>query len=249
VRLGSGRKEASEKNDKRFGPRPSEVIGHLRSRPLKLLRFICRVRLHDVRAQPTSGSIWIGCASCSCPRKPSRKSSIPLLLLVPAPTTRTSPRGNSRTFVRSGLCPTWELYCHFDYILSTSDACVGHDLHVFPSEFGASPTLVIFAALMKPLSRGWLPLSSSDPAVPPLIDSGYFTDPGDMPRTVHAMRVAEQLAKATLLSDIAVRQLFACLQTTDSPPELKLRCALKSVRIFSMWVLVAGGQPPRPLQR
>jgi hypothetical protein len=120
---------------------------------------------------------------------------------------------------------------------------------ISPSEFGASPTLVIFAALMKPLSREWLPLSSSDPAVPPLIDSGYFTDPGDMPRTVHAMRVAEQLAKATLLSDIAVRQLFPCLQTTDSPTELKLRCALKSVRIFSMWVLVAGGQPPRPLQR
>jgi choline dehydrogenase len=109
--------------------------------------------------------------------------------------------------------------------LKSSDACVGHDLQIFPwtnspVEPGASPTLAIFAALMKPLSRGWLRLRSSDPAVAPVIDSGYFTDPGDMPRTMHAVRIAEQLAKTTPLSDIALRQLFPSLETTDSPTEL-----------------------------
>jgi len=64
---------------------------------------------------------------------------------------------------------------------------VGHDLQIFPwtippAEPGENPIFEIYVALMKPDSRGWLRLVSSDPAAAPVMELGYFTDPGDMPR-------------------------------------------------------------------
>jgi choline dehydrogenase len=109
--------------------------------------------------------------------------------------------------------------------LKSSDSRVGYDLHIFPwtiapAESGASPTFSIYAALIKPLSHGRLRLSSNDPAVAPVIDSGYFTNLGDMPRMIHVVRVAEQLARTPPLSNIALHQIFPSPQTTGTSTEL-----------------------------
>jgi choline dehydrogenase len=74
---------------------------------------------------------------------------------------------------------------------------------------------------MKPDSRGWLRLGSSDPADPPVMDLGYFTDPGDMPRMIHAMRAARRLSRTLPLSDVARQELFPGPQTTDADADLE----------------------------
>ncbi len=110
--------------------------------------------------------------------------------------------------------------------LRSSDGSAGADLQIFPwtissAEPGASPIFEIFVALMKPLSRGSLHLSSSDPAAAPVIDLGFFTDPGDMPRIVQAVRAARRLAKTTPLSDVALQELFPGPQVTDASAGLE----------------------------
>jgi len=49
-------------------------------------------------------------------------------------------------------------------------------------------------SILKPKSHGRLRPHSTDPAVSPLINPGYFNHPNDMPRMLEAVRVARRLA-------------------------------------------------------
>mgnify|MGYP001770945001 CR=1 FL=1 len=107
----------------------------------------------------------------------------------------------------------------------SSTTAQGHDLQILPrsiiGEGSVSARFVLFASVLKPLSRGRLRLRSPNPAAPPLIDLGYFTNPGDMPRMVEAVRVARRLAQTAPLSSWVIEETYPGSQITDSQNELE----------------------------
>ena len=104
----------------------------------------------------------------------------------------------------------------------SSEAVAGYDLHILTRAITPNDSIfVIMAGLVKPYSRGSVCLRSSDPNATPIIDNGYFTHPDDMLRFIHAVRVAEQLAKTLPLSEIALQQLFPNPETSKTSSELE----------------------------
>jgi choline dehydrogenase len=79
-------------------------------------------------------------------------------------------------FVRSRLAgPVPDIQLHalpWSYPFPNQDAPTRHVVD-------KRPALTIFSTLIYPKSRGTLRLASADPAVPPLIDPGYLTEPDD----------------------------------------------------------------------
>jgi choline dehydrogenase len=106
--------------------------------------------------------------------------------------------------------------------LRSSEAVAGYDLHIVSGLISPDNDYSIFAALMKPASRGSVRLRSGDPDAAPIIDNGYFTHPDDMPRFIHAVRVVEQLAKIPPLSEIVHQQLFPNPATSKTSSELEV---------------------------
>jgi choline dehydrogenase len=131
-------------------------------------------------------------------------------------------------FVAPGPAPSEERPgCQAVLTLKSSPELAGHDLHVFPwtipagAAAGGDPNVMtIHAALMKPRSLGSLRLRSAEPGVAPVIDPGYFTDPQDMPRMIHALRVARRLARTAPLSSLLTQELSPGPSTGDGEGEL-----------------------------
>lgn len=69
----------------------------------------------------------------------------------------------------------------------------------------------------RPLSRGKLSLTSSDPSTPPLIDFRYFTDPlgQDAALLVRGMRLAREIAKTPPFSEHIGEEIFPGLHVTS----------------------------------
>jgi choline dehydrogenase len=67
--------------------------------------------------------------------------------------------------------------------------------------------MTIHVSLMKPRSRGRLQIRAADPTVPPVIETGFFTHPDDMPRMLVAVHAARALAQTAPLSDVALKEL------------------------------------------
>lgn len=116
--------------------------------------------------------------------------------------------------------------CQTMLTLRSGGGGTGHDLQIFPWTTpppgpGEDPVFEIYVALVKPHSRGYLRLRSADPAVAPAVNLGFFTDPGDMPRVIHAVRVARRLAGTKALSGIALRELFPGPQVSDASDDLE----------------------------
>lgn len=65
----------------------------------------------------------------------------------------------------------------------------------------------IIYSLVRPQSRGTLRLSSPDPAVAPLIDPGFFTEPSDLNRMVTALRLARELGNSSALAKFRLGEL------------------------------------------
>jgi choline dehydrogenase len=84
---------------------------------------------------------------------------------------------------------------------------------------------------MRPLSRGRVSLSSTEPEDAPLIDLGYFTDPADMPRMMHGARLAHALAETPPLSSFTSRKLSAAAQASLTEDELE-RAILAEVATY-----------------
>jgi choline dehydrogenase len=114
-----------------------------------------------------------------------------------------------------------------------SPACrTGHDLQIFPWTMSATepdgkPGLELYVALMKPLSRGTLQLSSKDPADPPRIDSGFLTDPADTARLVNGVRVARRLARTKPFSELALQELFSTSDVAEEESAAQLETLVR----------------------
>ncbi|HXZ04820.1 MAG TPA: GMC oxidoreductase, partial [Ktedonobacteraceae bacterium] len=112
----------------------------------------------------------------------------------------------------TGECPAFQTLL----TLKSEDAIPDHDLHIFPYSIvpcdpAESPSQAQFAFLvgmMKPHSHGRLRLRSSAPDAHPVIELGYFSDPGDMPRLLKGVRVARQVAQTLAMRDLALRELY-----------------------------------------
>ncbi len=75
-----------------------------------------------------------------------------------------------------------------------------------PEQPGA---LVAFeTGLIDPHSRGRVRLASADPLRGPLIDPGYFTDPGDLRRMELGLELARRIAQTPACRDAGVREEF-----------------------------------------
>jgi choline dehydrogenase len=86
-----------------------------------------------------------------------------------------------------------------------------------------SPTganVMLFAALLKPCSRGRVRLHSADPAAAPVIDLGFFSAPDDLARLLVAMRVARRIARTPPFSEIARAEIHPGAAVGDGDAEL-----------------------------
>jgi choline dehydrogenase len=119
--------------------------------------------------------------------------------------------------------------CQTVLTLKSSEAVVEHDLQIFPWTISAvdptaSPSGGLFSihvSVVKPRSRGWLRLRSSDPTAHPLIDPGYFTHPDDMPCMLHAVRMARRLSRTIPLAGVALQELIPGAHISDAAPDLE----------------------------
>jgi choline dehydrogenase len=99
-----------------------------------------------------------------------------------------------------------------------------HDLHIFPmsivqTDYENSPSGAWFnlgCSLVKPYSTGQLRLRSKDPVAAPFIDPAYLTHPEDLPRLVHATRIARQLVQMPPLSNLVLQELFPGPQVSNT---------------------------------
>ncbi len=73
---------------------------------------------------------------------------------------------------------------------------MGYDLHDYPS-LPKTEGFTILPTLLKPQSRGYVRLRSTDPLDPPLIQPNYLSDPDDLDTLVRGFKVAREV----LLSD------------------------------------------------
>jgi len=78
------------------------------------------------------------------------------------------------------------------------------DVQVFPSgptKDTGPATLTLLVALLTPLSRGRLRLTSIEPTAPPRIDPGHVTHPGDLPRLQVGVDLARELVAHPRLAE------------------------------------------------
>lgn len=109
--------------------------------------------------------------------------------------------------------------------LARSHRCEGpYDLHIYPiasRPFGGKGwRFHISAAVMHPHSRGWIGLNPdepSDPEAPPIIDTQYFSDPGqyDLEALADALQLCRDLGAQPALTRILERELKPGPTTTS----------------------------------
>lgn len=80
---------------------------------------------------------------------------------------------------------------------------------------GACPDLAVDGRRLPMTARGRVRLRSTDPAAPPIVDSGFFTHPHDLPRLIEAIGIVRRLAGVALLADLWVAELEPGPTVTD----------------------------------
>jgi choline dehydrogenase len=60
--------------------------------------------------------------------------------------------------------------------------------------------ILALPGLIRPLSRGWVRLAGSDPAAPPRISAGYYSEPADLERTVTMVEITRDIYRAEALA-------------------------------------------------
>lgn len=76
-----------------------------------------------------------------------------------------------------------------------------------PAEPGKRYTS-LFCALMHPLSRGTVHITSADPLAPPAIDPNYFVNEADLDLVVHAVEYALKVYRTEPLSRHVTKQII-----------------------------------------
>ncbi|KAK7472909.1 hypothetical protein VKT23_001016 [Stygiomarasmius scandens] len=104
----------------------------------------------------------------------------------------------------------------------------------------------IFVALMHPLSRGTVHISSPDPLAPPAIDGRFLDNKVDVSLLVSALRFARKVTKTEVLKDYIIREVVPGEQV-DSDEDLEkyakntLSTVFHPVGTASMLPLEEGG--------
>src|SRR5262249_47864204 len=62
--------------------------------------------------------------------------------------------------------------------------------------------------LLRPQSRGTVPLAAADPARPPAIDPNFFGDPDDIEGLVRGFKLARRIMDAPALKSMRTRELY-----------------------------------------
>jgi choline dehydrogenase len=79
----------------------------------------------------------------------------------------------------------------------------------YPPGFeGPSNSYALHAGLVRPLSRGWIQLTSADPTAPLLIDPNYLSEEADLRALVEAVRICRELGAARAFDDWRVREVI-----------------------------------------
>ncbi|WP_328606610.1 GMC family oxidoreductase N-terminal domain-containing protein [Amycolatopsis sp. NBC_00345] len=77
------------------------------------------------------------------------------------------------------------------------------------------PAVTVTVALLTPRSRGTLRLASADPAAAPIVDPGYLTDPGDLPRLREGVRRVAELMAAPAARKVSGARVFPAEIASD----------------------------------
>jgi choline dehydrogenase len=136
--------------------------------------------------------------------------------------------------------------CQTLLTLKSNEAMSGHDLQVFPWTI-SSDVFTIHAAVMKPRSRGSVWLRSSDPDAAPCMDPAYFTHADDIPRMIHAVRVARRLSKAPPLAAMILQELKPGPQVGDDAADLEQAIRAEVGTYFHPVGTCAMGPPSDPM--
>lgn len=72
----------------------------------------------------------------------------------------------------------------------------------------AQPAASVTTALLTPRSRGSLRLASADPSDAPVVDPGYFSDPGDVPRLRAGVEKVREIMAARAWNGVRGRELL-----------------------------------------
>ena len=83
--------------------------------------------------------------------------------------------------------------------------------------------LILAPTLVRPKSRGWMRLRSSDPAAPPVISPNYFSDPEDIALMVRGVRFCREIMARQPLAAI-IREEIAPGTTAETDEELAAFC-------------------------
>ncbi|MEP9389327.1 GMC family oxidoreductase N-terminal domain-containing protein [Mesorhizobium sp. KR9-304] len=80
-----------------------------------------------------------------------------------------------------------------------------------------NPGVTLNSAFLRPRSRGSVRLSSSDPAVAPLIDPNYWADPYDREISIKGLRIARDIMRQSALKPFVEREVLPgpSLKTDD----------------------------------
>jgi len=106
------------------------------------------------------------------------------------------------------------------------------DVPFATAETGPGPAqgFSLVPCLMTPKSRGAVTLSGADPRAPAAIDPNYLTEPGDMDRFIHALRLAREIAA---MPGLAPWSAGECLPGPEAASDDDLRAfARKAVTPF-----------------
>jgi len=77
--------------------------------------------------------------------------------------------------------------------------------------------ITIGVVLLQPESKGTVTARSADPSVPPAIDAGYLTAPGDLDRLVRGVQQAQGLFATSALRTLVTEAMLPDPTQTDLP--------------------------------
>ena len=82
--------------------------------------------------------------------------------------------------------------------------------------------ITMHASIQRPLSKGWVKLSSADPFAPPLINPDLLSDKMDVSRLKMAVKMARKLASTAPLAEFIEKELIPTSEAKDEESFEKL---------------------------
>ncbi|NMO04464.1 dehydrogenase [Gordonia sp. TBRC 11910] len=84
-----------------------------------------------------------------------------------------------------------------------------------PADHPTGWDVMVLAACVQPVSRGSVTLASTDPADPPVIELGFYSDARDAELVAAAVRIGRQVAQTSPLREMLVEELLPGARIAD----------------------------------